>query len=255
MIHTACDRPIKLLFAGGCQVAGYPADESRAFPALAGQMLARAGFRLEVHTLPYLRLPHRRRLIAKCKEVEPDVLVLQLGHSELNVRLSTHLRSLWGSRKRHAHSEDSTIPANLVKGPIGFYIKAGLKRGIDFCLRHPLVDFESLDARWEALLGDVEKCRIPSVVLLSPLPAADLTAMYYRRRALPLFRRIAMENGCSFVDLLAATPRGMARHFGLDDYYFDAIHVGEGGQRAVGEALASHLRVFLTEGALTERVG
>jgi hypothetical protein len=47
----------------------------------------------------------------------------------------------------------------------------------------------------------------------------------------------------------------MARHFGLDDYYFDAIHVGEVGQRAVGEVLASHLRVFLTEGALTERVG
>lgn len=233
--------PLNILFAGGCHVEGYPIGEEHSFPRVVEQDVTRAGIPIHVGTLSYLRLPHRRRLVAKCREARPNVLVLQLGHCELNRRLSTHLRSMCGLSSRSVSSEDSVISAVLLANPAKFYLGAGLKRIIDTCLFHPLVDSNELATRYERLLEDVDRCGIPTVILLSPLPCADSTAMYYRRRALPLFRRLALEHKCGFIDLLSLAPGGREKHFGTGERYYDAIHLGAVGQRAVGREISSYL--------------
>lgn len=245
MTTTMCDRSMRILFAGGCQVSGYPWSEEYGFPALVGELLERAGYGVEVHTLPYLPLTHRPKLVAKCEEVRPDVLVLQLGHAELTRKLSKYLKRRIGGGKR-APSKESTIPAQLRKGALGFHFKASVKMAIDWLLRHPLVDYRNLEDRWMALLGDIDKLRIPAVLLLSPLPAADPTATYYRKKAEPLFRRLATQYGCTYLNVLDERPAGMVRSFGLNCYFGDPIHLGAVGQRVISEAIALQLRAILS---------
>jgi hypothetical protein len=246
MNRTTCDRMIRILFAGGCQVSGYPGAEGHGFPVLVGESLATGGAKVEVHTLAYLRLAHRRRLIAKCREVQPDVLVLQLGHFELNNSLSMYLRSHLRRTRQSLASEKSSESARQVASAIGFYLRAAGKRVIDVCLRHPLVNFQQLEQRWEALIADIEKLNIPSVVILSPLPAADPTVAYYRRRALPLFRDIAAGHRYRFVDVLSCSPARLEQRFGLDCYYYDGIHMGGCGQQDISQVIASSLRSALS---------
>jgi lysophospholipase L1-like esterase len=243
MNQTTCDRTIRILFAGGCQVSGYPGDEQHGFPVLVSHSLRTEGAKVQTHTLAYLRLAHRRRLIAKCKETQPDVLVLQLGHFELNNSLSSYLRTRLRRPRPCPTGESSSAVARQVDSAGRFYIKAAGKRFIDVCLRHPLVDFHQLQQRREALIADIEKLNIPSVVILSPLPAADPTVAYYRRRALPLFHEIAAEHGYAFIDVLSGSPAGFEKRFGLDCYHYDGIHMGELGQMAISTVIASSLRL------------
>jgi len=156
---------IRILFAGGCQVSGYPGAEGHGFPVLVGESLATGGAKVEVHTLAYLRLAHRRRLIAKCREVQPDVLVLQLGHFELNNSLSMYLRSHLRRTRQSLASEKSSESARQVASAIGFYLRAAGKRVIDVCLRHPLVNFQQLEQRWGALIADIERAATADAII------------------------------------------------------------------------------------------
>jgi len=238
---------IKILFAGGCQVAGYPVGEEHGFPTLVGNLLTAAGLPVEVHSLPYLKLAHRRRLTTKCREVRPDVLVMQLGHAELNGTLSAYLRSRWKFGKQSSRSEDSTIAAQELNSLLRFYCRAGLRQLVDTCLGHPLVDLPKLEGRWKALLADMKDQTIPVIVMLSPLPAADPTTMFYRRRALPLFRQIAEDYQCVFIDVLSPAPRGLQKSLGRTDYQFDGIHMGRAGHAAVSQLIAARLLMELSK--------
>lgn len=231
-----------ILFAGGCHIIGYPIGEDRSFPAIIRMRLRQEGAKVEVGTLPYLKLPHRRRLTAKCKELRPDVLVLQLGHAELNQQLTKYIQRLWGLSNRRSESE---IPAKSVRSPLGFYIKGCVKRLIDGCLGHPLADFAQIETLWRSLFKDIQNLHIPAVVVLSPLPCADLTAMFYRRRVLPLFRRLASEYGCEFIDLLTESPQKCPKRFDVDEYYYDGIHLAASGQLAVAQAVMIRLSAVL----------
>src|SRR5438270_91145 len=93
---TTVDKPFSILFAGGCHVVGYPIGEERAFPALVARRLRDAGLGVRPETLSHLKLAHRQKLTAKCNQVKPDALVLQLGHAELNQQLSKYFRSRLG---------------------------------------------------------------------------------------------------------------------------------------------------------------
>jgi len=228
----------KILFTGGCHVVGNTLGEEHSFPRMSQQILEGEGVRAEVEVLPYLKLPHRRRLMQSCKEVRPDVLVLQLGHAELNRQLTAYLRRTCGAPQHRG--EPDVIP-KLVRSPFQFYAKSVFKKLVDCSLRHPLVDFLQIEKLWRALLTEIRAQRVPRVVMLSPLPCADLTAMYYRRRALPLFQRLATEYGCEFVDVLTGGPSGWQKRFGTDAYYHDGIHLGAGGHQVLAHQITSHL--------------
>jgi len=228
-------------------VLGYPVGEEYSFARIAQQMLAAAGAPVLIEVLSYARLRHRRRLTAKCKEFQPDVLVLQMGHAELNRRMSTYLRSRCGLSTPSA-SKDSVIPAALVRNSATFYCKSALKRVVDVCLGHPLVDFGELEALWKVTLDEIGACSVPAVLVLSPLPCADATALYYRSRAIPVYREAAAEHGAGFVDLLSAAPR-CRNSFGDCQFYYDAIHLGRLGHEQVGELLLPPLQTALRHAA------
>lgn len=241
-----CPETSAVLFAGGCHVAGFHAGIEESFPAFCEASLARSGLEIAVHRLAHLKLPHRRRLVATCREVAPRLLVLQLGHAELNRQLSDYMKSKLGRPLHVNHNSDAVSLPTFVGSASLFYMRSILKAAVDACLGHPLVDFPRLASLLNQLLFDLAKADNPAVLLMSPMPCADLTLMHYRRRALPLFREIAAEHRCGFADLLALAPTGMQKRLGAAEFYYDAIHLGRLGQRAVGEALSIHVRRLLT---------
>ena len=223
---------------------GYPVGEENSFPTLVQRQLSRDGMLTRVELLPYLLIRQHSRLVEKCKELRPDVLVLQLGHFELSRRISIHVRSLCGLPGTPPNSKDSMIQAAVGDSIALFHLKARVKSALDCCLGHPLVDFKSLETLWQQLFDRLSECKLPSVVLMSPLPCADPTAMYYRKRALPLFEKLARQHRAEFVDLLS-TPRKPQRHYGAGYLYYDAVHLGIPGQHAAAAVLAPRLRSIL----------
>src|SRR4051812_4770178 len=70
---------LRILFAGGCHVGGYPLDPSLAFSALAVAELQRE-FRCETSLINPVSLINPAPVLAECKRFSPDILILQLGH-------------------------------------------------------------------------------------------------------------------------------------------------------------------------------
>jgi lysophospholipase L1-like esterase len=246
------DSSLTFLFAGGCHVAGYPVGEQYAFPVLVREELNRCGIPVDVRQLAYVRLPHRRKIAAACKEVRPDVLFLQLGHPELNQRLSTRLRSLVGlcdSRECH----DGMPMAGIIRHPVLFYCRAAAKYLIDACLGHRLVDLARLESLLERLLSGLRGRDCPEIVVLSPMPCADPSMMYYRRKALPVFERVARANGCRFLDILSVTPRSRRPRFGPEHFFSDAVHLAAEGQRAIAHAVSGFVRQELIQSGPSAR--
>ena len=241
------DRLLNVLFAGGCHVAGYPVGEEASFPVLVEHALAAAGVEVRATRVGYLKLAHRRRVLAACRAASPDVLILQFGHPELNKSLSTYLRSRLGFRSRAAESDSSDAlplrdPASLVSSGSEFRRRA--KTLLDRWLGHPLVDFGRIEILWERLLDEIDGCGIPRTILLSPFPCADPLVMYYRRRGGAVFAEAARRHGHEFIDLLDTLPSGHPAAIG-QGFYSDVFHLGCRGHEAVADAITAGLRAGL----------
>ena|SRR5215472_7623741 len=85
--------PLRILFAGGCHVNGYPIGAEFAFPAIALKRL-KSQFSCESRDISHLTLSRLELLLAECRSFGPDVLVLQLGHFESGLWLRRWTRNL-----------------------------------------------------------------------------------------------------------------------------------------------------------------
>lgn len=234
---------IRILFAGGCHVVGYPVGEAASFPEIVRRRLEASGISLELRKLAYLKLTHAAKLEAACSDCAPDLLVLQLGHFELSRPLSQYLRSILPFGRRNAAGTRSESPVYLVGHGWPFRIRAAAKEAIDSILGHPLVDFAQFESQLNALLQQAERWAPPEVILLSPLPCVDPLSMYYRRRATAIMRRVAARHGTQFLDLMSSfSDCGV----GPEAHFFDAVHLGAHGHRVIGAAIAEHLVATLS---------
>jgi len=243
--NTIRSDTIQVLFAGGCHTIGYPVGEQFSFPTVTRQCLAQRGVSIAVERLPYVKLTHREKLIDKCRQVNPDVLVLQLGHLELHQPLWSYLWAVIRRKAPPRPKAPSGTPQPYRTTQLGFRLKYKLKGVLDRLLGHPLVDLPKFDRQLSALAESVAPLGIPVVVLLTPLRCADPTGMYYRLAVRRIYRRIAAEHGFLFLDMLDGTPDPGTCLFGAEQYYFDPMHLAAEGQRTVGEALAASLALPL----------
>jgi hypothetical protein len=237
---------VDILFAGGCHTIGYPIGEAHSFPRIVQQELAQERISVAVGVLPYLKMSHQSKLIAKCQELQPGILVLQLGHFELDCGLKEYFRRRVGAAKRGSSSKPSlTSPRQkgFISNPSRFYLKSHGKALLDRCLGHPLVNLAEIEALGRNLLSALHNAvHIPLIVLLSPLPCADHTTMYYRTQTVPVFRGLASQYRCEFIDVLAGAPIQRQTRFGPDAYYYDAVHLSDGGHQAVAKSIVARLR-------------
>lgn len=239
------DRPT-VLFAGGCHIAGYPIGEDASFPALVGRALEPYA-PIRAVCSSYLKLAHRRRVAAACRDANPGVLILQFGHPELNKRLSDYLRARLhlGSARVESPSSDSaplSDPGACLPSRSEWWNRS--KAVVDCWLGHPLVDFARFEALWEHLLAEIEGFGIEKIVLLSPFPCVDPLVMYYRRRGGTVIAEVARRYGHTYVDVLDAIPSNGAGAF-RRGFYADAYHLGLRGHEAIASVLSECLAEVL----------
>jgi colanic acid biosynthesis glycosyl transferase WcaI len=243
---------LKILFAGGCHVAGYGVGEEASFAVLVERALGAFGAEVCATRVGYLKLAHRRRVLAACRAASPDVLILQFGHPELNKSLSTYLGARLGFHMPAADSDSSdsaplSDPGSLVSSGSAFRRRS--KALLDCCLGHPLVDFQHIEMLWERLLAEIAECGIARTVLLSPFACADPLVMYYRRRGGAVCAEVARRYGYEYIDLLDALPSG-GRSTIAKGYYADVFHLDRRGHEVIADAIAKYLRATLfTAGA------
>ena len=239
--------PVRILYAGGCHIVGYPVGPEHAFPLVVARQLEASGIASESHLLPYVALHQFKKAIEACGRFRPDILVLQLGNYELGSELGQYLLSRLGCKRKRKSSSSSA------GGPIAnrprYSTRARVKQWIDQCLGHPLVDFPVVSARFEEFLAATAHSGC-QVVLTTPTPCADATARYYRLRALPILEAAAARHNCLYVDLMALGCAVKQQSLGRDLFFADAIHLGIAGQAAVGQALAVHIRKVVQSAAI-----
>ena len=166
----------KILFAGGCHVAGHPVGSEYAFPRLAAQELEREGIPCEISCVPHVPLHRPEMVVSACREFRPDTLVLQPGNYEVTKNLRSYLMSPLRGRKEKRKSS-----ASAGVHPVGrfrFLVEARVKQIVDCVLWHPLVDFQLLGSKMEQFLAAVAHCGPEKVLVMSSTPCADPTQYY-----------------------------------------------------------------------------
>jgi len=248
-------RPIRMLFAGGCHVVGYPVGAENSFATLVQERLRETGIETEIRRLSHLKITHHSRLFTAIEEARPDVLVLQLGHFELSRSLSDYFRQSSGSGKKSSSSGPSNGAAAAVANAPLFYLRALFKSVIDRLLGHSVVDLPKFHRELDALAGVLGAMRIPRIVILTPLGCAEPMTRYYRRRSLPFWQEAAGRCGAELLDVFSPAPQGLQRHFGIPYYYYDSIHLGVAGHHAVARVLFEHLHRVFTQCRFEQTVG
>lgn len=230
-----------ILFAGGCHVSDFLVGEKDSIPGYAAERLREMGIESDIHRLPHVKLSHRQKLTSACAEIRPEILVLQLGHFELSQSLGQYLKKRLGYRRRTG-STDSTAGPSPLTSVKNFRFRATVKWWADWCLGHPLADLGQFDSLLNALLESLRPLKIPAVLLLSPLPCADRTRLYYRQQAWPLFSEAAARHQCEFIDVLSLTDTSPLENFGEAEFHYDGMHLGKRGHHAVGRVVTEALR-------------
>jgi hypothetical protein len=231
---------VKILFAGGCHVIGYPVGDEHSFPAVAVRILEKHGVRCEIERIPYLQLHHPEKVEAVCRAFQPQVVVLQLVNWEIEDELNQHAFARFGLKAK----VEPFVPVREVPtvSMRRFLLRARPKQLIDTCLGHPLVDFDRIELKIDRFLSDAGLSGVSHVVLTSPTPAADPTRSYYRAKAAPLLRAAAASRHFGFLDLLSLAPSKCEQHMGRSMFFADSSHLGITGQTAVGLSLADYLQ-------------
>jgi len=271
-IHAAADpRPeggadgaeaLRLLFAGGCHVGGFPVGEEFGFvrttAARLGPSLPQG---IEVRTLLHVSLASTARIVEACRACRPQVLVLQLGHYESSLPLAKRMARLLRGRmagEGHPVRDVSSWTPNYEPNPALRFrdswrrrAKSALKLAIDGLLRllgRPAFKRERLQRLLAQMLDEVRALGIPQVVVLSPFPVRDLTIARYRRQLRLTLALEAARHGCQFLDV-----SGIGQQQPRGEWFADDRHLGRKGHHAVGLLLAEKIGALLTVSAAGQR--
>lgn len=227
----------RILFVGGCHVNGAAADGDSKVAGHILRLLREDGYPCDPAYLIPIRLSHPRRLIQKCHEVKPDILVLQTGHPETSNLFGAYVKRMFGLSGRAGDAVDSSAGytdsfdgSRIVR--LKWFLRRNAKRLLDAATGHRLVSLPALAPVIERFFARAAALGVPHVIVLSPLPCADPVSMYYRRKLVPLLRAAAQRHGFDFVDVLET---------GNASWFLDPIHLNATGNRVIGELTAKHI--------------
>jgi hypothetical protein len=244
---------LRLLFAGGCHIFGFPNGPEIAFPQITADQL-RDEFSCETKCMAYISLSKVSRVIAECRDFRPHVLVLQLGHYESGLWLHNRVRRLMGAHRVTGKPGPSARSDSLSTSEGGHLCWLG------FCARiaanklltiagYPPYSLANFRPDLNAFLHACQEISVPHVFLLSPFPCRDLPIWKRRCVMQPSFAAEAIENNVHYVEFTTelGSPAALKDPFVHTDDY----HLGTEGHRRVGVKLAAFIRRQVTCGAAT----
>ena len=233
----------RILFAGGCHLVGYLVDAVNSFPRIWLAQLEEAGVAVTSDFVTHVPLTRPERIVDKCRSFQPTSLILQIGHYELSREFSTLLPRIGVVRKtNHSASEQPPVLRGVSRRSMKWRFRCIAKRGLDFALRHPLVDYSVFERNMERLCRAVAAENIKRTIMLSPLPAIDPVVSQNRRNALACYRRLSAEHGFVYCDMSDLQSPAADHIFERAAFYADPVHLGMAGHRSVADRLEASLR-------------
>jgi hypothetical protein len=241
---------LRILFVGGCHINGFPVGEKYSFTHVALRSLLHVGD-ASLNVLPLFNLHSGAQILAACRELKPDAIVLQLGHYEAPKALKKTLGL--GTKKKDGvkrTTEISQPQPEMRYRPSFFTTPIELRRiaaaAIIIALgkKRRMFDPKAIADSLDSILLSLKDLPLRGIVLVGPFSAPDPLTRFCRRKVVPIFEAAAKKYGSTFVDVfsfLESFPRGKAFRANFADY--DHLSV-LGHQRVgalVGAALANML--------------
>lgn len=237
--------PLRILFAGGCHVNGYPIGAEFAFPAIALRQL-NSQFSCESRHISHLTLSRLELLLAESRSFRPDVLVLQLGHFESGLWLRQRTRKLLNrllslTKTPRTMSDSDSMSRGTLPGSL-WRVQSWLRIAGDkllSCAGFPPYALSEFPHHLRRFLAEVRSLSVPHVLVLSPFPCLDRGIMMRRRAMHACLATEAARNNYQFLDMTGDLSDPQPLHASI---CADAFHLGIEGARRVGTKLASAIR-------------
>lgn len=232
---------LRVLFAGGCHVGGFPVGQSSGFPAVANQSLQDTWI-TEVRVLPYVNLSRSHQLSEEIHKNKPDVLVLQVGHYECQVSFRKRRHRKEGSR-----SSTKSI-SNLFEGG-QLYFKNTLVWNLRArcrvlaatalaCLGYSVFDEASFSEKVNEFFRAAAVFSVTRVLVLSPFPSIDPLVSAIRRRAGQILREATLRNGFEYVEVGKLLMRDKFDEYEAARLFADSFHLSREGHLLLGKEVA-----------------
>jgi hypothetical protein len=237
---------LKVLFAGGCHIDGYPVGKDISLTKVARRLTPDDVFEPFI-TLSYANLKSTAKIAETCTKESIDILVLQIGHYES----PRPLTKAW--RRQHRPSKKPVLGRDVPFEPQpGLEFRPSLKGTFRSWVRLfniPLLMLtgrirnlfyrKNVEQLLDSCLTDLDKLPLKAILLMTPLTCPDGLVCRYRRKAYPLFVAAAQKHDCVLVDtyklLEDCDKANYIRQFA--DYY----HMSRFGHERVGTLIAKHL--------------
>ena len=234
---------LRIYFAGGCHVNGFPLRPENAFPKITIKHLERH-FVCESRQLCHVNLRRANELVVECQSFRPDVLVLQLGHYESGLWVSKRLRRLLRRGKhsplsgRASDDADQTMSSTQSK-----WLRSILGAVMDRLLTlagSPPYSLLALPSDLDRFLGEIQFLAIPIVFVLSPFPCPDMAVKKRRDAMCSSFMELSRKYGFHYLDVTRDLNPALLKL--KPSLYADALHLGTEGHERVGALLADAVR-------------
>jgi hypothetical protein len=236
---------------------GYPVGEEYALTHVALGCLSHPG-ETSLDVLPLFNLRSGPQILAACRELKPDAVVLQLGHYEAPGPLKKTM-GLRGTKKdRVKGSAEGWLPQPEMRyRPALFMTPIELRRimaaGMIVLLgrRRKMFDPAAIADSLESVLLSLKELPLRGIVLVGPFSAPDPVTRLCRRKVVPIFEAAARRHGCTFVDIfsfLESFPKGRAFRANFADYE----HLSVLGHQRVGALVGAALKRVLEPSTATE---
>ena len=237
---------------------GFPVGEEYSFTHVALGCLPRSG-ETSLDVLPLFNLRSGPKILAACRELKPDAIVLQLGHYE-SPKPFKKVLGLSGSKKKkltQSLREDSRPQAELQYRPTLFMTPIELRRivavGMIVALgrKRRMFDPAAIADYLDSIILSLKELPMRGIVLVGPFSTPDPITRFFRRKAVPIFEAAARKHGCTFVDtfsFLEAYPKGEAFRENFADYE----HLSVLGHQRVGVLVGAALKRVMEQSTATE---
>jgi hypothetical protein len=235
--------PLRILFAGGCHVAGFPIGAQFAFPRITLAHLAEE-FSCEAKCIERLSLSNVQPLVAECQHFHPDIVVLQLGHYESGLWLKKRLRRLLARAKLNKAvpkpSAEAASISSVSLGKAWWQLQSLVRILGDHLLTFagsPPYQLTAFECELDGFLRRVHMLSIRYVFLLSPFPCSDLAIRARRSVMRSFFARCSTRYNFQYLDV--SNDLNPAELIEEPSLYIDAFHLGSEGHRRIGVKLAA----------------
>jgi hypothetical protein len=243
---------------------GFPVGEECAFTRVALRSLQQFS-KDSACVLPLANLRSGPQILTACRELRPDVVVLQLGHYEAPAQLRKSLGLRGAKLKGTEKISIDGAPAPRRPRPEMQYRLTPwqmiweLRRILAAALviatgkSKKMFNSKSIAASLDSILANLKEVPLRGIVVIGPFSAPDPVVRFFRRRAVPIFEKAAKKHGCTFVDVFAMLetyPKGKA----FRSNFADSQHLSVLGHKRVGAMVGAALGLAMENATAEEEV-